>query len=153
MSDYDETDDLNRLPPSRSRSRSRSRGRSRGRSPSPPTSKSASPSGSVSSQEETDTESEVVDSGPPSVINFCSRHKMKLVPEECPACKAVVEADEAAKLLVPPLEDFPSADKRYGAARSDEKPSTLNLSDSTITVMDRVFTVGKFRSPKHFEAC
>ena len=87
------------------------------------------------------------------VMNFCSRHKTSLVPEECAACRSADDANKAVKPLVPPLDDFPSADKRFNTTRSDEKPSTLNLSDSTINVMDSVFSAGKFRSAKHFEAC
>ena len=156
--DYNVDPDLNHEPRSRSGSRSRSMSRSEYGSSSPSHSLSKSPSVSAYSEGESDEvesgkSAEVVDDHPPSVINFCSRHKTSLVPEECAACRSADNANKAVKPLVPPLEDFPSADKRFNTTRSDEKPSTLNLSDSTINVMDSVFTAGKFRSAKHFEAC
>ena len=138
----------------KSRSRSRSRARTRSRSPSLSRSRSLSKTPSPSledSAESSGTEGEEQLSSP-SVVSFCSLHKMKLMPKECAACEAVAKAHVTVQPLVPPLEDFPSADQRFMASRSDEKPPSLALSDSTISLMDKVFTAGRFRIPKHFEA-
>ena len=73
----------------------------------------------------------------PSVISFCSKHKTKLVPEQCAAGESVIMAEETSSSAVNPVNDFPTADLRFDRSRSDEKPATLRLANSTMSLMDK----------------
>ena len=130
---------------SHSRSRSRSSSRSSSGSRSGSRSRSPSPSPGHGGRGVED----------PKVL-FCSIHEVDLKPDTCNACLHVSHMIKPNVLKELRKEgrkvnmgDFPSAAARF--CHSDEKPPTLILSDSSMELATKIFSLGRFKVPHHFE--
>ena len=98
------------------------------------------------------------ESEPPeaSVVQFCSTHKVDLQPQTCNACRHVsrmVRPNVLKELVktkgVKEDSDIPSAAARF--CRSDTVEPTMVLSESTMDLAIKVFSLGKFKLPHHYE--
>ena len=151
----------------RSHSRSFSRSRSGSRdSRSPSRSRSGSPSGSGSGE---NTPARSRDNSPEAEVHeeqgtgtgggevqFCSIHKVDLKPDTCNVCRHVSHMikPNVLKELVRggPRSgggDVPSAAERF--CRSDEKPPSLILTETSMDLATKIFSLGRFKVPHHFE--
>ena len=87
---------------------------------------------------------------------MCSVHGNHLEPNTCNSCNGVKKMLKPAVLAEltkgsteVPEGEVPSAAKRF--SRSDETPPSLILSDSAMELAAKVFSLGKFKLPKHFD--
>ena len=173
MSDSEYEEDRRSVSRERSRNRSPSRSHSPERSPTP----LRSPSGERSQSEERSPSRERGPSphrspvpeghcggppGPPGdvgLVQFCSLHKVDLDPETCNACRNVsrMVRPEVLKQLVMSRvssggvegDDVPSAASRF--CRSDDPVPTLTFSPSSMELATKIFSLGRFKVPHHFE--
>ena len=94
------------------------------------------------------------------MVKLCDTHKLDIQPgADCVKCHLVSQTvgrnvlPEVIKLLrakAASTTDIPSAAERY-AARLDEKPPTLTLSESDLSLAVSVFGRGKMIPPSMFE--
>ena len=81
-------------------------------------------------------------------------HKVDLHPDTCNACKHVsrmIRPDmlkELVRCKSKDEEEIPSAAARF--MRSDEKPPTLVLSESSMSLASKVFSLGRFKVSPSF---
>ena len=90
-------------------------------------------------------------------MQFCSIHEENLQPTTCNVCyrysqwlkPAHAKALLAKSKAQAPKGDIPSKGERL--QRSDEVAPTLILSENAMVLGEKVFTMGKFKLPRHFE--
>ena len=96
-------------------------------------------------------------------VDLCSVHKTNLTQltiETCNACRIISKMmkPEVLKGMIGKtgspgpqynVEEVPTAAARF--CWSNEKPLTLTFSESTMTLANKIFTLGKFKINNHFE--
>ena len=150
---------------SRSRSRSQQISRSRSRSPSRSRSRSGRRSGSRWHTDQSGRSSEAAMEEAhllveQDMVKLCDTHNLDIQPgADCVKCRLVSRTvgrnvlPEAIKLLrakAASTSDIPSAAEKY-AARLDEKPPSLTLTESDLSLAVSVFSRGKMIPPSIFE--
>ena len=93
------------------------------------------------------------------VIKFCDEHKVDMAPSTCVTCRLVSRTvrgpvlPELIKLLkarAAAATEIPAAAQRF-ATRIDEKPPTLTLSESDMSLAQSLFGRGKMAPPTLFD--
>ena len=91
-----------------------------------------------------------------AVIKLCSTHGNSLRPDICNACNhlgKIIQPSMMSELTKTSEEleegEIPSASKRF--SRADEVPPTLIFSASSMELAAKVFSLGRYKSPKYFE--
>ena len=153
MSDSDDGLSLEGQRSSRSRSRSGSRSGSASRSPSPSPSRSQ---GEEVEVENTDDPPKVTSDPVVSKVQFCSSHGVDLQPDTCNVCRHVgrMIRPEVMKELIKPKVSEQEAEVPSTVAcfcRSDEPKPTLTFSDTSMELAIKIFSLGKFKIPHHFD--
>ena len=142
---------------SRSRSRPRSLSRSRTRSRSRGRSRSRRDSGNGDTAEAAVEEAKLLMEA--DVIKFCDEHKIDMAPSTCVTCRLVSRTvrgpvlPELIKMLkarAAAATEIPAAAQRF-AMRIDEKPPTLTLSESDMSLAQSLFGRGKMAPPTLFD--
>ena len=141
----------------RSLSRSRTRSRSRGRRRSRDRSRSRRDSGDRETVAAAVEEAKLLFEA--GVIKFCDEHKVDVAPSTCVTCRLVSRTvrgpvlPELIKLIKAKAADtteIPAAAQRF-ATRIDEKPPTLTLSESDMSLAQSLFGCGKMVPPTMFD--
>ena len=141
----------------RSLSRSRTRSRSRGRRRSRDRSRSRRDSGDRETVAAAVEEAKLLFEA--GVIKFCDEHKVDVAPSTCVTCRLVSRTvrgpvlPELIKLIKAKAADtteIPAAAQRF-ATRIDEKPPTLTLSESDMSLAQSLFGRGKMVPPTMFD--
>ena len=149
--------------PSDSRSRSRERSVSRTRSRSRGRSSYRRGSGSRGGSRDKETSESAVEEAKllleAGVIKFCDEHMIDMAPTTCVTCRLVTRTvrgpvlPELIKLVKAKTAvdtEIPAAAQRF-AVRIDERPPTLTLSESDMSLAESLFGRGKMSPPSLFE--
>ena len=108
------------------------------------------------SEEEPDSAQQSVSDKVPAKIVLCSEHDEDIQPTTCNVCHHVFKMLKPAhaqallaKTKAVKQGDIPAKSQRL--KRTDQVNPTLTLSDNAMDLSEKVFTMGRFKIPRHFE--